>query len=110
MSGKMQPIVEIRTTFGSRAAADECAVRLVTQRLAACVQVEGPLQSTFRWQAAVDQAEEFRCVCKTTRERSSACLEALATGHPYQTPEVVAVEVTASAAYADWVRESVAAG
>jgi len=110
MFGTMQTIVEIRTTFGTRADAEQCAVRLVAERLAACVQVEGPLQSTYRWLGEVDRAEEFRCVCKTTRERSTACLGALTSGHPYQTPEAIAVEVAASAAYADWVRASVADG
>lgn len=100
-------LVEIRTTFGRRADADACAARLVEQRLAACVQIDGPVQSTYRWQAAVEMAEEFRCTCKTTRERSQACMDALVREHPYQTPEVICAEVTASPAYAAWVRASV---
>ena len=102
-------IVEIRTTFGTRADADACAVRLVGQRLAACVQVDGPVQSTYWWQAAVERAEEFRCTCKTTPDRAQACIEALTRNHGYQTPEVIRVDVSASAAYAAWVRASVAA-
>jgi periplasmic divalent cation tolerance protein len=103
-------IVEIRTTFGSRADAEACAARLVGQRLAACVQVEGPVQSTYRWQAGVEMAEEFRCTCKTTPERAQACITAVIRDHAYQTPEVIRTEVTASAAYAEWVRASVAVG
>jgi periplasmic divalent cation tolerance protein len=104
-----QSIVEIRTTFGTRADAEACAARLVTLRLAACVQVDGPVSSTYRWQSAVEVAEEFRCTCKTTGERADACIEALTAGHPYQTPEVIRAEVRASTAYAGWVRASVAA-
>ena len=100
-------IIEIRSTFGSRADAEACAARLVERRLAACVQVEGPVQSTYRWQAGVEVAEEFRCTCKTTRERMPACVEALIEQHPYQTPEVICAEVTAARAYAAWVRTSV---
>jgi periplasmic divalent cation tolerance protein len=102
-------IVEIRTTFGTRRDAEACAARLVEQRLAACVQIDGPVQSTYRWQSAVESAEEFRCTCKTSHERSQACIEALIRDHPYQTPEVIRVEVTASPAYAGWVRTSVEA-
>ena len=102
-------IIEIRTTFGARADAETCAALLVERRLAACVQVEGPIRSTYRWEAAVEVAEEFRCTCKTTRERVGACIEALTSRHPYQTPEVLCAEVTAAPAYARWVRESVAA-
>ena len=100
-------IVEIRTTFGTRADAEACAARLVGQRLAACVQVEGPLTSTYWWQSAVERTEEFRCTCKTTPERSQACIEALTRDHPYQTPEVICGEVSASTQYAEWVRTSV---
>jgi periplasmic divalent cation tolerance protein len=100
-------IVEIRTTFGTRGDAEACAAHLVGQRLAACVQVEGPVQSTYWWQSAVERAEEFRCTCKTTHERSQACIEALCRYHAYQTPEVICAEVTSSTAYAEWVRSSV---
>lgn len=100
-------IVEIRTTFGSLSEASACAERLVAGRLAACVQIDGPVTSTYRWQAAVETAEEWRCTGKTTLERRDACIEAIVDGHPYQTPQVTAVPVAATAAYAAWVRESV---
>lgn len=108
--GERVSIVEIRTTFGSRDAAEACAERLVGQRLAACVQVDGPVRSTYRWQSVVEVAEEFRCTCKTTADRAEACIEALTRSHPYETPEIIRSDVSASAAYAAWVRASVAAG
>jgi periplasmic divalent cation tolerance protein len=100
-------LVEIRTTFGSRDEAAACAERLVAGRLAACVQIDGPTLSTYRWHAAVETAEEWRCTCKTTLGRRGACIEALVNGHPYETPQVTAVPVEATAPYAAWVRESV---
>jgi periplasmic divalent cation tolerance protein len=103
-------LVEIRTTFGTRADAEACAARLVERRLAACVQVDGPIRSTYRWQAVVEVAEEFRCTCKTTPDRAEACIEEVSSVHPYETPEVILAEVRTSAAYAAWVRASVASG
>ncbi len=100
-------IVEIRTTFSARAAAEACAARLVRDRLAACVQVEGPIVSTYRWRGSVETAEEWRCVCKTTPGRATDCRTALAAGHPYEVPEVMEARVESSAAYAAWVRDSV---
>lgn len=100
-------IVEIRTTFPDRAAADACAARLVRERLAACVQVDGPVSSTYVWRAAVETAAEWRCTCKTTPHRAAACRTAIATGHPYDVPEIVESQATAAATYAAWVRESV---
>lgn len=100
-------IVEIRTTFGDRAAAEACAGMLVRGRLAACVQIDGPVVSTYVWRDAVETADEWRCTCKTTPGRASACRAAIVAAHPYDLPEVVEVRLGASAAYADWVRESV---
>lgn len=105
-----ETIIEIRTTFGDRAAAEACAARLVRERLAACVQVDGPVASTYAWRGAVETAVEWRCTCKTTPARAAACRAAIAAGHPYELPEVVASAAAASAAYAEWVRASVGDG
>lgn len=100
-------IVEIHTTFSSRDRADACATHLVSGRLAACVQVEGPLQSSYRWQGGVETAMEWRCVCKTSPSRAPDCLEAIATGHEYQVPELVVTRRQGSREYAAWVRDAV---
>jgi len=103
-------VVEIRTTFPSRATAEACAARLVAGRLAACGQVDGPVRSTYRWQGAVETAEEWRCTLKTTPEAAARCAEAAVAGHPYETPEVLIANARAAARYAAWVRSSVAGG
>jgi periplasmic divalent cation tolerance protein len=102
-------VAEIRTTFAARDAAEACANRLVAERLAACVQIDGPVHSTYRWQDGVETAVEWRCTCKTTSARTAACIAAIVAGHPYTTPEVLVRESMATPAYAAWVRESVAA-
>jgi periplasmic divalent cation tolerance protein len=102
-------VVEIRTTFCAREQAEACAERLVRERFAACAQVEGPLRSTYRWQGAVEKAEEWRCTCKTAPDRVAACLEAITRGHDYDLPETLVTPSTATAAYAAWVRASVTA-
>jgi periplasmic divalent cation tolerance protein len=102
-----ETIVEIRTTFGDRAAAEACAARIVRERLAACVQIDGPVASTYVWRGAVETADEWRCTCKTTPGRADACRTAIVVGHPYELPEIVISTVIAAATYAAWVRESV---
>ena len=101
-------LVEIRTTFAAHAAAAECANRIVAEGLAACVQIDGPIRSTYRWQGAVEQAEEWRCTFKTTPARADACVAGILAGHPYETPEVLVTRLAATAAYAAWVRDAVA--
>jgi periplasmic divalent cation tolerance protein len=103
-------LVEIRTTFGTRDAALALSTRLVEAGLAACVQVDGPMTSTYRWQGAVERADEWRCVCKTTEAASDACVTAILAGHPYETPEIVVIPAVASPAYAAWVAETVRPG
>ncbi len=103
-------VAEICTTFAARDTAVACANRLVAARLAACVQIDGPVHSTYRWQGAVETAEEWRCTCKTTPARAAACVAAIVAGHPYATPEVLVRQATATPAYAAWVRESVGEG
>jgi periplasmic divalent cation tolerance protein len=101
-------LVEIRTTCATEEAAAALAARLVGGRLAACVQIDGPVCSTYIWKGRPETATEWRCTCKTTRARSSACAAAIAAGHTYETPEIIMMPITASAAYATWVGESVA--
>lgn len=102
-----EAVVEIRTTFSSRPAAAACGERLVAGRLAACVQIDGPVASVYRWEGAVHTAEEFRCTAKTTAARAPDALAAILAGHEYQTPEVIVAAVFASPAYAAWVADSV---
>ena len=103
-------VAEICTTFAARDTAVACANRLVAARLAACVQIDGPVHSTYRWRGAVETAVEWRCTCKTTPARAAACVAAIVAGHPYATPEVLVRQATATPAYAAWVRESVGEG
>lgn len=100
-------IIEIRTTFADRAAADACAARIVRERFAACVQVDGPVTSTYTWRGAVETTAEWRCTCKTTPGRAAACRAAIAAAHPYDVPEIIESRVIAATAYAAWVHESV---
>ncbi len=103
-------IVEVRTTFPDRDSAAACAERLIRDRVAACVQVDGPVASIYAWRAAIERAEEWRCTCKTTPARAAACREAILAGHPYEIPELIEVVVSGSPAYAAWVRAGVGDG
>ncbi len=104
----MHPIAEIRTTFPDREAAETCARRLVAARLAACVQIDGPVASVYRWQGQVEQSVEWRCTCKTTTEGLSACVAAIRSAHPYELPQVLVAAVEATADYAAWVGAAIA--
>lgn len=100
----MTDCIQVQTTFQRQIDAERLATALVERRLAACVQIIGPIQSTYRWQGKVETAEEWLCLIKTRRERHDEVERAIVELHPYQTPEIIAVPIAAgSPAYLDWV-------
>jgi len=95
------------TTVADRETADRLACEAITRSLAACVQVEGPITSHYRWQGAREKSEEFRLMFKVLPERLPA-LEAWLHGcHPYETPEWVVVRAEhVGEKYLSWAMRS----
>jgi periplasmic divalent cation tolerance protein len=104
----MTEFIQITTTTGKRKDAEQIASELVSRRLAGCVQVNGPIVSTFRWQGNVETAEEWMCVIKTTRAQVAAIEDAFKQIHPYEVPEIIAAPIiVGSKAYLKWLGEQV---
>lgn len=101
----MSEIIQIVTTTGSLGEARAIARALVERRLAACVQIAGPVESVFRWKGAMDSAQEWQCWIKTRSELFRPIEQALAELHSYELPEILALPATASAGYFRWVHE-----
>ncbi|MEU6976286.1 MULTISPECIES: divalent-cation tolerance protein CutA [unclassified Streptomyces] len=103
-------ILTVLTTTDARAKAEALARGAVEARVAACAQVSGPLTSVYWWQGAVDGAEEWQVVFKTTELRYAALEAHLLAAHDYETPEILATPVArVSAEYARWVERETAA-
>ena len=84
--------------------AQRLARTLVEERLAACVNLLPGVSSTYRWRGEVEQATEVQLLAKTTADRRVALIARLAELHPYELPEILAVETAAGLpAYLDWV-------
>ena len=95
-------------TCPDEATAARIARALVEERLAACVNRLPGVRSTYRWQGAVQDDAEVLLLVKTTRERLPALRERLPALHPYELPELIAVEVAGGLpAYLDWVAAGV---
>jgi periplasmic divalent cation tolerance protein len=107
----MNEYLQITTTTGTRHDAERIAAELVSRRLAACVQISGPIASTYRWQGAVETAEEWLCTAKTSREQFAAIEEVVARLHPYEVPELIATPIViGSEAYLNWLGEQLERG
>ena len=107
----MVKYIQVSTTVEKKEDADRIARTLVEDRVAACVQVIGPVKSTYWWKGNVEEASEWLCVMKT-REKLYADLEAsLKAVHPYEVPEIVAVPVVkGSVVYLRWIEEETKKG
>jgi len=102
----MAEFLQVTTTVGTRQDAERIASELVDRRLAGCVQISGPVHSTYRWQGAVETAEEWVCVAKTSGEHFAAIERLLAELHPYEVPELLATPIAAgNNAYLKWLAE-----
>lgn len=93
------------TTVGSAETAAALAKGAVTARLAACAQVDGPVQSTYGWQGTVETATEWRVTFKTTPARLPELTTWVHTHHPYDTPQWLCTPASSSPAYTQWARD-----
>lgn len=80
---------------------------LVAERLAACVNVIPNMRSTYRWKNEIQHDEESLLIIKTTAERFAALKLAVLKIHPYELPEIIAVNLSdGHAPYLDWILAS----
>jgi len=100
--------VQVLTTAGSPQEAEAISAALVERRLAACVQVAGPIQSRYRWQGEIEAAEEWHCLAKTTAALYPEVEAAIRDLHSYDEPEIIAIPILASSrGYLAWIASEV---
>jgi periplasmic divalent cation tolerance protein len=104
----MTDAIQIITTTPDKPLALRIAQALVERRLAACVQIFGPVESVYRWQGRVESATEWQCCIKTTRDRYAEVEQAIRGLHAYQVPEILAMPVVEGHLdYLGWLAQSV---
>jgi len=101
----------VLTTAGSREEAEKLASALVGRRLAACVNIVGPMHSVYRWQDKVESAAEHLLIVKTTAALFESVAQAIRELHSYELPECIQLPIEGgSAEYLEWIEKSVDAG
>ena len=107
----MSELLQVATTTAQKQDAQQIAAALIDERLAACVQIVGPITSTYRWQGRVETSQEWLCLIKTSREEYAAVDAAIAKLHPYDVPEIVATPIVdGSRSYLDWLHSELRSG
>jgi uncharacterized protein involved in tolerance to divalent cations len=101
----------VLVTVPSREEGERLAEHLVGERLAACVNIVGPIRSIYRWEGAISRDDEHLLVIKTVQPRFRALEARVRDLHSYQTPEVIALPIRAGAqAYLAWLRRETKGG
>jgi periplasmic divalent cation tolerance protein len=100
----MKTYIQVTTTTEARQEAHTIAQFLVEAKLAACVQIAGPITSIYRWNGKVENTQEWLCLIKTHDDLYSKVEAAIKSLHPYETPEIIAVPIVkGSKEYLNWL-------
>jgi periplasmic divalent cation tolerance protein len=98
----------ILSTASSREEAKTIASELVSRRLAACVNILGPVASVYHWQGEVEHSEEFLLLIKSTEAQLHSIQAAVRELHSYKVPELISFTVESGLeSYLSWIAESV---
>jgi periplasmic divalent cation tolerance protein len=85
----MERAVFVYTTYPSVVEAEKAGTALVSEHLAACVNILPGMISVYRWQGAVERAEEAVMIVKTRASLAEAVRASVKATHPYDTPAVL---------------------
>ncbi len=103
----MNTYLQVFTTVDDPARARELAQGLIDAHLAGCVQILGPMESTYWWQGKRETAREYLLLIKTRSDLYPQLEAWLKEHHPYDVPEILAVPVSAGLpAYLQWLDQS----
>ena len=98
----------VLTTASSKEEARRIGRVLVERLLAACVSIVPQLDSIYRWEGEIEEAEEWLLMVKTSRGAFERVRDAINELHSYDLPECISVAIDeGSAEYLSWIGQSV---
>lgn len=104
----MSDLIEVTTTCGCQDSARELARKLVAARLAACVQISGPIESVYHWEGEVRSDQEWVCTIKSLKPLAERLIEFISQNHAYEVPQILIQPVMISSPdYENWLRDVV---
>jgi periplasmic divalent cation tolerance protein len=101
-------VVSVYAVFASAEEAERIGRIVVEERLAACINILASVRSIYRWQGAVETANEVAAIFKTSRAATDSLMARIAALHSYEVPCIVAWPIDkVLRSYAEWVEGSV---
>ena len=109
MKGKMKSYIQVTTTTETKEQAQAIARHLVEEKLAACVQITGAIESIYRWKGKVEITQEWLCLIKTREDLFLKIESAIKKMHSYDMPEIIAIPIVkGSKEYLAWLDDTLA--
>ncbi|MBS3781443.1 MAG: divalent-cation tolerance protein CutA [Candidatus Thermoplasmatota archaeon] len=103
-----QEYIMVLTTTGNEKEAEKISKKLIEQNLGACVQILGPIKSTYSWEDELMKSEEWMCFIKTRSDKFRKVESKIKEVHSYENPEIIALPIIeGSQEYLEWVDEKV---
>jgi len=100
----MSDFMQVVTTTDDEESAQRLARGIIAARLAACVQIVGPIKSLYWWQSELEEAREWQLVIKTKSDHLTELEAHIKENHSYDTPEITGTVITwGSREYLDWI-------
>jgi periplasmic divalent cation tolerance protein len=99
-------VISVYAVFPSEEEAERIGRQMVDERLTACVNILGSIRSIYRWQGAVETADEVAAIFKTSDRQAGALITRVASLHSYDVPCIATWPIDKIlASYADWVED-----
>jgi periplasmic divalent cation tolerance protein len=100
-------VISVYAVFADTNEAETIGRTVVEERLAACVNILGPIRSIYRWKGAVESATEVAAIFKTAEARADDLITRIAGLHSYDVPCIVTWPIDKIfGPYADWAEDS----
>lgn len=107
----MAEYIQVVTTTEKKDDAQKVATFVIEKRLAGCVQIIGPITSTFWWKDNIEIAEEWICVIKSRLDLYPEIEKAIRQVHPYEVPEILGMPIiSGSKDYLKWLSNELKTG
>ena len=101
-------VISVYVLFANAEEAERIGRTVVEERLAACINIIGPVRSLYRWQGAVETSDEIAAILKTSHLEADALITRIAALHSYEVPCIVTWPIdNVLRSYADWVEDNV---
>ena len=102
----MSEYIQVITSVEKREDAEKIAGILLKNRLAACIQILGPVTSKYLWKGKIENSREWLCIIKSKKNLYKKIQKEILSVHSYDIPEILAFPVAdGSKSYLEWINK-----